>query len=97
MDLAGESPFRGDFIAGKLRYSNSEFTEIVEETLTPGRRDRGEIRVTFSGIFIGYELLILIRACLLHSNEQNKRERCHTITSLCVAVEGAGADHVCTA
>ena len=60
MDFAGESPpllFRGDFIAGKLRYSNSEFTEIVEETLTPGRRDRGEIRVTFSGIFIGYKLL----------------------------------------
>jgi len=58
MDFAGESlpPFLGDFIAGKLRYSNSEFTEIVEETLTPGRRDRGEIRVTFSGIFIGVQV-----------------------------------------
>ncbi len=59
MDFAGESPpllFRGDFIAGKLRYSNSEFTEIVEETLTPGRRERGEIRVTFNGIFSGVQV-----------------------------------------
>ncbi len=57
MDLVGKSPpFLGDFIAGKLRYSNSEFTEIVEETFTPGRRERGEIRVTFSGIFIGVQV-----------------------------------------
>jgi hypothetical protein len=46
-------PFRGDFMAGRLRYSNSELTEIVEETLMPGIRDRGEIRVTFSGILAG--------------------------------------------
>jgi hypothetical protein len=44
-------PFSGDLIAGKLRYSNSELTDIVEETLIPGIRDRGEISVTFSGIF----------------------------------------------
>jgi hypothetical protein len=59
MDFAVESPlFRGDFIDGKLRYSNSEFTEIVEETLMPGRRDRGEISVTFSGIFIRYKMAV---------------------------------------
>ena len=49
--LFESSFFLGDLRAGRLRYSNSELTLTVEQTLElAGCRDLGDTRVTFNGI-----------------------------------------------
>ena len=56
------------FLPGKLRYSNSELTETVDETLT-WSRDRGDTKVTFIGILTVYIIYINLKS----QNVNNKR------------------------
>ena len=47
------SCFRGDFAEGRLRYSNSEVTETVDETLM-AILDRGDTSVTLIGMLLTF-------------------------------------------